>query len=326
MRKYIKFFIIPAVLISVMLINSGCQENIEVNTSTDNTSDVISEITETSEISSSEITDSSIPEDSKEITDKKAILKFIEGYKKTNRLSSAFDISMRFFDFDNDGTVEMLLGEGYETISDYSLYKYNAINDTVVEFSDFVDYQIPVYSETMPFLKCKNAAGEEYYMLFTGVAGWYYMRWEGGEYYNKVLFMNASYDDRPNQRYTYFYQIDPLVQSCIGENIEYITMDEVPFENLVTQETYIDVFSKFKEDIEIVPIEIKSITITYEELMSLSVDEIYEKLQTETLDHELLEHKIFTNQHRTDRWDSTTDDSFIVLSGSNATTKQLGED
>ena len=245
----------------------------------------VTEMTFEAEITS-EIVDTSKPE-TKELSEKELLSEYIEYYKeyfKDNYSENPTEeVSVFFCDFDDDGKYEASL-----RYPELWIKNYNEATKTVEEMRE--------WGHISGANKYRLASGEEIYIYQPDNQFLFYSQFENGRYVGgEYLLGNAYFDDRVKKEVTYFYFVGDIATEGLDTPIEYVNsrIEHEPIkDNLVTKETYEKVIKEFYEKTEPVPVCIKTLSMTVDEWLTLSTEEILEKTEDDVLASELPEHKI----------------------------------
>lgn len=204
------------------------------------------------------------------------IKEYIRYAKSVSDSYKLYDIRMDFFDADCDGSVDMVLYlSTNDTGSSSYLFKTDLNSGNTINQTDF--FQSADSGFSYGKFKSKNSDG---FFLMTCDKGEHikYIS-DISERSGEDLFFRVTFDDRVTKTLTPIYIVHPFAAECSGYSPSYIEIDGIDIDYLVTEEEYNKAKEEFSKSVFAVDTNIKSVSLSYAQLESSSVDEIFNALE-----------------------------------------------
>lgn len=189
-------------------------------------------------------------------------------YVKENH-SADMDYELIFLNVDNDNETEMIMTTSYSNthcVSDLYDIDNSGVYEKIRDFNNAAtDYLV--------LAKCRGINEQEFLVNFDRDRISYVPVDSTDGMHN--LFLDAYFDKGSPETAVKIYVVSDYVAECTGNSFEHITIESVTAENLVTEDVYNEMLEAFKQSVEFIPIDVKRVKLTSEQLDTLSADEIY---------------------------------------------------
>lgn len=210
-------------------------------------------------------------------------------YVKENH-SADMDYELIFLNVDNDNETEMIMTTSYSNthcVSDLYDIDNSGVYEKIRDFNNAAtDYLV--------LAKCRGINEQELLVNFDRDRISYVPVDSTDGMHN--LFLDAYFDKGSPETAVKIYVVSDYVSECTGKSFEHITVEGVTVENLVTEDVYNEMLEAFKQSVEFIPMDVKRVKLTSEQLDTLSADEICNMLDDTRLAMDYVEYEDINSQ------------------------------